>query len=144
MPVMKKTIATLIKAGQPTPNDNVYPREVLIKMVEDANKCIAAGDIIPLSEPIGESGLHAMKGQADKFSMTEDGLLQVDVTVHDELVKDMLASFSQHGISVQLNTMTMVEEGDSEVVDGVRHIKNGKFVALAIETKRGERDDEQS
>lgn len=82
-------IPTLIKAMEPTPNDNVYSRESLQLIIDDVHERMSyGGEIIPLTHPIDSKSVTDIHGHLAELILEEDGQLVAEVAIVDTEVRE--------------------------------------------------------
>lgn len=125
---MKFNVKCLIKADEPNVNGNIYPREVLEKMIGEAlkNKTIYVNKH-PLSKEMSD-----IVAKVDDIVMSEDGDVSVDIIPIDKVNQSWLEENDMFE-RIELNSTTLVDLEDmEEQEDGTVVIKSGELVSFSI------------
>lgn len=129
---MKFVLPSLIKAGVPTANGNIYPQEVLEKLAEQGN-ARAADQMIPLRQPIDDASMDALKGYATKFVIDDEGQMDVEVEIADTHLASLVGVMED----AVVNTMVSVGDEDYDLVEkDVREIHRAELLAVSILPKK--------
>jgi hypothetical protein len=123
---MKKfKVACLIRADKPTANNNIYPREVLEKMMTEAKE----KGVFVYKEAC-QKNLGDVVASVQDIDIKEDGSVTIDITP----IKEEYANFFEVARPDGLNSTVMVDtEKDYEKQeDGTYLIKRGRLVSFSL------------
>ena len=140
---MRVMVPTLIKADEPTPNNNVYPKKLLEEIVVDVNKRISDGELVPVRDPIESKSINDLKGSIKGLSIGSDDVLSADIELLHDKEKELFKAVDRLSCSmgcssleddIVLNTMVELdkEEDSTKREDGIMDVHRAKFVAASI------------
>lgn len=116
------TCSALIKADTPTPNGNIYPREVVEKMIEDLDT-----SFVFVSKEPGKalSTLGESLGRVEKMELDENGNVTVEILPFGE---NMLSE----GMTLNSTTQVDPDKDIEEQEDGTWLIKKAKLISFSV------------